>query len=363
MDPTTLQVVWFLLICILWTGYLLLEGFDFGVGALLRVLGRDRHERRALLNTFGPVWDGNEVWLLVAGGATFAAFPEWYATMFSGFYLALFVLLVAIIVRNVGIEFWGKDDDSRWKSAWEWGIVVGSILPAVLLGVAWANLAHGIPLAADGEYTGTFWTLINPYGLLGGVTTLLLFCAHGTHFLGLRTHGVLRDRADRAAHVLTPAAALALTGFAIWTVALQSPVEPLSVALAAIAVLAAIGAVYVVNAYMQAEAWAFGLSSAAIAMLFASLWVWQFPNALRSSDPATHMSLAEAASTQYTLKVMTFVAIALVPFVLLYQGWTYWVFRRRIGAEDFTPGATPLDALGRKVPTAPLDVTGTPHAG
>jgi cytochrome d ubiquinol oxidase subunit II len=350
MDPTTLQIVWFALICVLWTGYLLLEGFDFGVGALLRVLGHDQAERRALLNTYGPVWDGNEVWLLVAGGATFAAFPEWYATLFSGFYLALLVLLVAIIVRNVGIEFWAKDDDPRWKNAWEWAIVVGSILPSVLLGVAWANLAHGIPLTADGEFAGNFWTLINPYALLGGVTLLLLFCAHGTHFLGLRTHGVLRERADAAARVLAPAAAIALGGFALWTVVLQSPAEPLSIALAAVAVLAAGVAVYVVYAYRLAEPWAFGLSSLAIAALFASLWVWQFPNALSSTDPATHMSLADASSSQYTLKVMTFVAIALVPFVLLYQGWTYWVFRRRIGAEDFAPGATPLDALGGKSP-------------
>jgi len=345
MDPTTLQVVWFLLICVLWTGYLLLEGFDFGVGTLLRVLGRDVHERRALLQTFGPVWDGNEVWLLVAGGATFAAFPEWYATMFSGFYLAFLVLLVALILRNVGVEFWAKDEDGRWKSAWEWAIVGGSAVPAVLLGVAWANLAHGIPLSADHEYAGTFWTLINPYALLGGVTTLALFCAHGTHFLGLRTHGVMRDRAAAAARVLSPAAAALVAVFAIWTVADQSPVEPISVVLLAIAVLAAGGAV--ARSRARAEAWAFGLSSLAIVGLFAALFVWQFPNALTSTDPATSLTLHAASSTPYTLKVMTFVAVALVPFVLLYQGWTYWVFRRRIGAEDFRPGATPLDALGR----------------
>ena len=346
MDPTTLQIVWFLLICVLWTGYLLLEGFDFGVGALLRVLGRGEHERRALLNTFGPVWDGNEVWLLVAGGATFAAFPEWYATLFSGFYLALLVLLVAIIVRNIGIEYWGKDDIAGWKNACEWAIVVGSLLPAVLLGVAWANIVGGVPLHADGEYAGNFWSLIDPYSLLGGVTTLLLFCAHGTHFLGLRTHGLLRERAARAARLLSPAAAVAVAAFACWTLADQAPLEPLSAALAAVAVLAAVAAA--VRSRARAERSAFALSSAAIAMLFASLWVWLFPNALASTDPATHLTLAEAASTPYTLKVMTFVAIALVPLVLLYQGWTYWVFRRRIGAEDFVPGATPLDVLGPK---------------
>jgi len=346
MDPTTLQVVWFLLICVLWTGYLLLEGFDFGVGALLRVLGRDVHERRALLQTFGPVWDGNEVWLLVAGGATFAAFPEWYATMFSGFYLAFFVLLVAIILRNIGIEFWGKDEDSRWKGAWEWAIVGGSIVPALLLGVAWANLAHGVPLTTEHEFAGTFWTLINPYALLGGVTTLLLFCAHGTHFLGLRTHGVLHDRAATAARILSPAATVAVAAFAGWTLLDQSPLEPLTAVFAGLAVLAAAGAA--LRSRAGAEGWAFGLSSLAIGALFTSLWIWQFPNAMASTDPATNLTLHAAASSQYTLKVMTFVAIGLVPFVLLYQGWTYWVFRRRIGAEDFRPGATPLDLLGPK---------------
>src|SRR5690349_1314036 len=152
MDPTALETVWFLLICVLWTGYLVLEGFDFGAGMLLRVLGRDVQERRAIIHTFGPVWDGNEVWLLVAGGATFAAFPEWYATMFSGFYLALFLLLVALIVRNVGIEFWHKAEGDAWHRGWEWAIVAGSAVPALLVGVAWANLAHGVPLTATHEY-------------------------------------------------------------------------------------------------------------------------------------------------------------------------------------------------------------------
>lgn len=330
MNPTTLQIVWFLLICVLWIGYLVLEGFDFGAGALLRVLGRSHEERGALLRTFGPVWDGNEVWLLVAGGATFAAFPHWYATLFSGFYLALFVLLVALIIRNVGIEFWGKDTTARWKSSWEWCIVVGSVLPAVLLGVAWANIAHGVPLTADGEYAGTFWTLLNPYALAGGVTSAVLFLAHGAHFLALRTHGVLHDRCVTAARRLSPAALAATAGFGLWTLAVQDTVEPLSAAFAALALVAAAGAMW--RSRSGREGWAFALSAVAVATLFCSLFAWLYPNAMAASDgPA--LSLGAASSTPYTLEVMTVVAAIFTPLVLLYQGWTYWVFRRRIGIE------------------------------
>ena len=178
-DYTTLQVIWFLLISVLWLGYFVLEGFDFGVGMLMRVVGRTEAERRAVLHSIGPLWDGNEVWLLVAGGATFAAFPQWYATLFSGFYLALFLILVALIVRNVAFEFWGKGDSEQWRTRWEWAIMAGSFLPALLWGVAWANIVHGVPIDARGEYTGTLFTLLNPYALLGGLATLALFLAHG----------------------------------------------------------------------------------------------------------------------------------------------------------------------------------------
>ena len=161
-EYTTLQVIWFLLIAILWIGYFVLEGFDFGVGMLMRVLGRTEGERRAVLHSIGPVWDGNEVWLLVAGGATFAAFPQWYATLFSGFYLALFLILVALIVRGVVFEFWGKGDSAHWQTRWEWALIVGSLLPALLWGVGWANIVGGVPIDADAEYTGTLFTLLKP---------------------------------------------------------------------------------------------------------------------------------------------------------------------------------------------------------
>ena len=206
-DYTTLQAIWFLLISVLWLGYFVLEGFDFGVGMLMRVVGRNEAERRAVLHSIGPVWDGNEVWLLVAGGATFAAFPQWYATLFSGFYLALFLILVALIVRNVAFEFWGKGDSEQWRTRWEWAIIVGSFLPALLWGVGWANIVHGVPIDAHGEYTGTLFTLLNPYALLGGLATLSLFLAHGAIFLSLRTTAEVEQRARAVAARVAPLAA------------------------------------------------------------------------------------------------------------------------------------------------------------
>ncbi len=192
MELTTL---WFALIAILWIGYFVLEGFDFGVGMLLHVVGRDEPERRAMLRTIGPVWDGNEVWVLVAGGAMFAAFPEWYATLFSGFYLALFLILVALIVRGIGIEYRNKRGDAAWRSRMDVMVAVGSFVPAVLWGVAFANIVQGVPIDADKEFTGNLLTLLNPFGLLGGLTTLLLFLTHGLVFLTLKTDGDLRERA------------------------------------------------------------------------------------------------------------------------------------------------------------------------
>jgi cytochrome d ubiquinol oxidase subunit II len=353
----SLQTVWFLLICVLWTGYLVLEGFDFGAGALLRVVARDTHERRAVLHSFGPVWDGNEVWLLVAGGATFAAFPEWYATLFSGFYLALLVLLLALIVRNVAIEFWGKHDSPQWRNGWEWALVVGSLLPALLLGVAWANIAHGVPLDAKGEYDGTFLTLLNPYALLGGVTSLVLFLAHGAHFLALRTTGVVHDRSYAMAGRLAPAAAGVTVLFAAATLIAQDHIEAGTVAFLAVAVLAAAAAL--LFSRRGREGRAFAASAILVAAIFCALFVWLYPNAMPSTGPGTDLTLAEAASGHYTLKVMTWVAVLFTPIVLGYQAWTYWVFRRRVGADDFRPGETsPLDALGG--PRPPVAV---PEAG
>jgi len=367
MDPTTLETIWFLLICVLWIGYFVLEGFDFGVGALLRVLGRDRAERRMLMHSIGPFWDGNEVWLLVAGGATFAAFPGWYASLFSGAYLALFVILAALIARGVAFEFWGKHDTPRWRATWEWALVVGSAVPALLWGVAWANVVRGLPLNADHDMTGTFFDLLSAYTLLGGVVSLLLFTLHGAIFLTLRTRGEMAERAGRLAARLAPVTLVAVTAFLAWTVGQQDGVEWFSAVLAVGAVV--LGATVPFLLRQRRSGWAFGVSAATIAFTFCALFADLWPNALPSTtSPANDLTLAAAASTPYTLKVMTVVAVLLVPVVLVYQGWTYWVFRARLGKADFEEVKRPIDLVAKVTGGAPgggaaaVGATGGPGA-
>ncbi|QEC49834.1 cytochrome d ubiquinol oxidase subunit II [Baekduia soli] len=347
MNPTTLQVIWFLLISILWLGYFVLEGFDFGVGMLLRHVARTNPEKRAVMHTIGPVWDGNEVWLLVAGGATFAAFPELYATLFSGFYLALFLILAALIARGVAFEFWGKDDDPRWRATWEWALTIGSALPALLWGVAWANIIRGVPVDAQGEFNGTLLSLLNPYGLLGGVVTLSLFAAHGASFLSLRTTGVIEERSRAAARALAPMAAAAVVAFAAWTIVRQGDHGGVQAVSAVLVVLAALcGAGAALRAGVRPGV-AFGLSALTILLLFCGIFADLYPNALVSTGPGPSLTLRAASSTNYTLTVMTVVAVVFVPIVLAYQAWTYWVFRARLGAEDFGEIHSPIDLLAR----------------
>jgi cytochrome d ubiquinol oxidase subunit II len=343
---TTLQVIWFVLISVLWIGYFILEGFDFGVGILMKTLGRDENEKRAILHTIGPVWDGNEVWLLVAGGATFAAFPEWYATLFSGFYLALFVILVGLIVRNVGFEFWGKRDSAAWRNGWEWCILLGSAIPALLWGVAWANIIGGTPIDANAEFTGNFFSLLSPYTLLGGLATLAIFFAHGAIFLEMRTEGIVNQRVRAVAAKAIPVALVVAAGFLLWTVARQDPIQPVSAVIAGLAVIALVAAT-VTNARSAVRA--FGATSLAIVAFFSALFVDLFPNTMVSStSSAFDMTLNFSSSSDYTLTVMTVVAALLVPVVLAYQAWTYWVFRRRLSAEDFGDVKSPLDLLDER---------------
>jgi cytochrome d ubiquinol oxidase subunit II len=325
-----LTTVWFILIGILWTGYLVLEGFDFGVGMLLPVIGRDDTERRVLINTIGPVWDGNEVWLLVAGGATFAAFPEWYATLFSGFYLPLLIILVALIVRGVAFEYRGTRDEEWWRKRWDLAIVVGSFLPALLWGVALANIVRGVPIDAEGEYTGGFFTLLNPYALLGGLTTLTVFLTHGAIFLALKTSGDIRVRSRRFVALVGPVAALLAVVFLSWTIAQYgSFAAGVFAVAAAVAFVAGLGATR-----MGRDGWAFAGTAAAIAATVAALFVSLFPDVMPSTiDAAYSLTTSTASSTSYTLKIMTVVALVFTPVVLLYQGWTYWVFRKRIGVQ------------------------------
>jgi len=348
VDISFLQVLWFILISILWLGYFVLEGFDFGVGMLIRAVGRNDPERRAVIHSIGPVWDGNEVWLLVAGGATFAAFPEWYATLFSGFYLALFLILGALIVRGVAFEFWGKRDDPTWRSRWEWALIIGSALPALLWGVGWANIVHGVPIGADGEFTGTLFDLLNPYALVGGLATLSIFLAHGAIFLALKTKGEIAVRARAIAVRATPAAAGIGTGFLAWTLIDQADRGGVQAVSAILAVGAAGALIAAAVLARRSDAQAFGATTAGIVLLFCALFTDLYPNAMVSStDPAFNLTLTAASSSDYTLTVMTVVAVVLVPLVLLYQGWTYWVFRHRVGAEDFGDVRTPLDLLDR----------------
>jgi cytochrome d ubiquinol oxidase subunit II len=327
-----LTTIWFVVIAGLWIGYFVLEGFDFGVGILLRVLGRDEPERRAVITTIGPVWDGNEVWLIVAGAMTFAAFPEWYATLFSAFYLPLFAILVALILRGVAIEYRGKRDDLAWRSRMDTLITIGSLLPSLLWGVAFANLVRGVPLDADHEFTGSLGTLLNPFALLGGITFTALFVAHGAIFLALRTTDDLRHRANRLASITGLAAAVLVATFLAWAQVLRGTTASAVVAaLAAAALLASLAAN---RSSSPKEGWAFAGTALAIALGVASLFVAMFPAVMPSTlDPAWSLTVTNAASSAYTLKILTVIAAIFTPLVMLYQGWTYWVFRKRVTVE------------------------------
>ncbi|WP_030169174.1 cytochrome d ubiquinol oxidase subunit II [Spirillospora albida] len=336
-----LTTFWFILIGVLWTGYFVLEGFDFGVGILLPILAprRDGHseiDRRVMINSIGPVWDGNEVWLLVAGGATFAAFPEWYATLFSGFYLPLLLILVALIVRGLAFEYRGKIDGDRWRRNWDRVIFWGSLVPAFLWGVAFANIVRGVPINADHHYTGNLFTLLNPYALLGGLTTLLVFVLHGAVFLALKTDGEVRYRA-RAFITRTwlPVAGVAALFLVLTQLSDGRPATWATAGVAAIALLGGIAA-----ALRGREGIAFAGTAVAIvatvATLFGNLW----PDVMPSSTSALFsLTVENASSTPYTLKVMTWVAVLFTPVVLLYQGWTYWVFRKRLTRHAIAPSS------------------------
>jgi cytochrome d ubiquinol oxidase subunit II len=357
-DPNFLQTLWFLLIGVLWVGYFILEGFDFGVGILLRAVGRNEAEKRAIIHTIGPVWDGNEVWLLVAGGATFAAFPGWYASLFSGFYLALFLILVALIIRGVSFEFWGKDDSPRWRATWEWTASIGSFVASLLWGVGWADIVHGVPMNAQHNVTATLFDLLHPYALLGGLVTLSLFTAHGAIFLTLRTRDELVGRARGIARRVAPISVALMTIFLIWTAANQTGgAKPSATVVAVVAVLCAAAAALTTRRKQDGRA--FGFSVGAIALLFVSLFCGLFPDALPSTTSRVfNLTLVASSSSHYTLTVMTVVAVIFVPIVLAYTAWTYWVFRHRLGASDFDGTPTPIAVLADKLAGGPAPKDG-----
>ncbi|MEU5203147.1 cytochrome d ubiquinol oxidase subunit II [Streptomyces pseudogriseolus] len=325
-----LHDVWFVLIAVLWTGYFFLEGFDFGVGVLTRLLARDRAEKRVLVNTIGPVWDGNEVWLLTAGGATFAAFPEWYATLFSGFYLPLLAILICLIVRGVAFEYRAKRPEETWQRNWETAIFWTSLLPAFLWGVAFGNIVRGVKLDADFEYVGTVFDLLNPYALLGGLVTLTLFTFHGTVFTALKTVGEIRERARKLALKVGLVTAVLASVFLLWTQIESGDGAGL------VALGVAVASLVAALAANQAgrEGWSFTLSGVTIVATVAMFFLTLFPNVMPSTlDPEWSLTVTNASSSPYTLKIMTWLAVIATPLVLLYQGWTYWVFRKRIGTQ------------------------------
>ncbi len=330
---------WFIVIAVLWTGFFILEGFDFGVGMLHSVVGQDDAGRRAAINTIGPLWDGNEVWLIVAGAAMFAAFPGWYATMFSALYLALALLLASLIIRGVAFEYRGKRDAARWRRTWDVLLTVASLLAPLLIGVGLGDLLHGLPINSAQNYTGSFWTLLQPYALFTGVTLVLICLLHGATFLSLKTTGDMHERSRRIARTVAPFTAAAVVGFAIWTHVTSSTtffLRPLEL----LAIIAVLAAVWLVSA--RRDGFAFTATTITMAACILSIFVGLYPNVMVSStNPAYNLTAHNTASNPYSLKAMTVVVIIFLPLVLAYQSWTYYVFRRRVSRDQFVTGPPP----------------------
>jgi cytochrome d ubiquinol oxidase subunit II len=331
-----LNILWFILIVVLLTGFFFLEGFDYGVGMLLPFLGKTGEERRIIASTIGPFWDGNEVWLITAGGAMFAAFPNWYATMFSGFYLALLLMLVALILRGVAFEFRNKDTRLAWHSFWDWMIFLGSALPGLLWGVALANLIEGVPIDASMNYTGGFFNLLNPFALLGGLAFVAIFLLHGALFLTLKTEDTLLERARTAAQRLWLPTVILLTlfigsGYFVSIVFDRLGVDPGVAPIGA--GIALLSACWLIQ--QKHFGWAFIMTAVTMVLSAVTIGIGMFPNVMISSlNPAWSLTIYNASSSPYTLTVMSIIAITLVPFVLAYQAWNYWVFRQRIAGNS-----------------------------
>ncbi len=331
-----LNTVWFALITILFIGFFFLEGFDYGVGMLLPFMAKEDKQRRVVINTIGTFWDGNEVWLLTAGGAMFAAFPHWYATMFSGFYLALVLMLLALIVRGVAFEFRSKSDNTLWRTTWDWMIFFGSFVPALLWGVAVANIIRGVPIDQDMNYVGGFFNLLNPFALVGGLAFLVLFTLHGAIFLNLKTTDDLRARSRAIAQKLWIPAVILVLGFVVFGyfdtdmfvgLGINPGICPLLAGLA----LLSTGWFIKINR----SGWAFIMTGLTIAFSTITVFLGLFPRVMVSSlDDKWSLTIYNASSSPYTLKIMTIVAVIFTPIVLVYQAWTYWIFRKRVSVDS-----------------------------
>jgi len=335
-----LQEFWFIVIVVLWSGYFLLEGFDFGVGMLLPFVPQNEAEREAMFESIGPVWDGNEVWLVVAGAATFAAFPAWYATMFSGFYLAFLLLLFFLIIRVVSFEWRDKSESPGWRRVWTAANAVGSTGIALIWGIGLANLIHGIPLDSQGDYSGNLVDLFTPYTIFAGITFVLLFAFHGANYLGVRTKDPLHELVVRAGRRLALPAAIVGTIFLIWTVVVavdrnDKDVFPVVVPAVLGIVALALAAFF---AFTGRNGLAFTMTACGAVAAVATLFTGLYPRVIVSSPNfANSLDVSSAASAHYTLAVMTVVALITLPIVLLYQSWTYYVFRARLSGEEIHP--------------------------
>jgi len=337
-----LQNIWFILWGLLWAVYFLLDGFDLGLGTLMPFIAKDETEKRIVYNAIGPFWDGNEVWLITAGGVTFAAFPGAYSVMFSSFYSALMLILFALIVRGVSVVFRSEVDSAKWKKLWDWGLFVGSALPAFLFGVVFANIFRGIPIGENGIYQGSLLTLLNIYGLIGGALFLLLFLVHGAVWLAVKSDGELNDRAVSTARKLWVALLIAAVVFfiasAISTNLYKNYLEhPVLFAIPLIAVVALLLSRYFLSKGKAWSAWAMS----GLTIVFATFFgvVGLYPNMLPSSiDPAFSVTIFNSASSPKTLKIMLAVALTFVPIVIAYQAWVYNLFKDKVTKEDLAHG-------------------------
>ena len=355
VTPSFLQVLWLILVAVLWIGFFFLEGFDFGVGMLVPFLGKNDQGRRVVMNTIGPHWDGNEVWLLTAGGAMFAAFPGWYATLFSGLYLPLLLVLLGLIVRGVSLEYRSKREDKLWRTSWDWALAIGSFIPALVFGVGFANFVKGLtvgpkPTAFGYDvtlYTGTFWGLFSPLALIGGLLMVALFLSHGAFFVGLKTTGEIHDRARKYGSTLALVTAVFAIAFVVWAnlgPQLDGQLGWLRIAAWVCGVLAivSVGFAWYMNS-KDRDGWAFIGSAVATVTLVVMFFCHLYPGLGFVNQQGTHLDLTTASSSELTLTIMTWAAVALVPIVLAYTAWSYFfVFRRRLSVENIPAQAVPV---------------------
>ncbi|WP_425824762.1 cytochrome d ubiquinol oxidase subunit II [Streptomyces fractus] len=346
----TLPDFWFILITVLWTGYFFLEGFDFGVGILLRAQARNPGERRLLINIIGPVWDGNEVWVLTAVGATLAAFPAWYAQLLSGFYFFFLAILVCMIIRVIALEYRAKREDARWKKNCEEAVFYTSLLLPFLWGMVLSGMTDGIALNSQGHFDGSIWCLFTPYNIFGGVFFVLLSTLHGALFVALKTRGVIRYESGELVRLWSPAMGVIYAAYLLW--GLVGTGSGLALVFAGLGLATLLSALYC--NFKSREGWAFALNGIAIAGVIATLFAGMFPDVMPSTlNDSWSLTVTGAASSHYTLTVMTIVAVIFAPLVIAYQAWTYWVFRKRIGVRNL-PGENTTPAQPAVIPL-PLD--------